>query len=166
MPKKFKPETVTHHLTTVVVGLTAVLGTLSIYSFFYVRQPDQPRPNRSPQVAAASTAPLPEILPTAQSLTGTVKTVSANRLTLAVVSGRGGSRQTRLVNVTLTPATAVTVVAADRVEALSADGRRPRIVATRRRIKPGRFVEVASATAIGQATAMIAERVDIIETER
>lgn len=158
MPKKFKPETGFHHLTTTVVGLTAVLGALSIYSLIYLNAPVNQPSRLSTRVAAATTTALPEVLPTARSLTGTIRTFSGSRLMVSTVSPVNGSLRERLVTVRLTPSTTITVVDAGHID-------QRRTTVTRRRITPGSFIEVVSSVPIGQASTVVAERVDIIKTD-
>ncbi|MBI4090384.1 MAG: hypothetical protein HY421_03190 [Candidatus Kerfeldbacteria bacterium] len=146
----------------------AVLGALSVYWFFSAHAPIR----YSTQAAPSGTdvqAAVPETPTNARSLTGTIKAVAGDRLTVSTSAAVDGSLRERLVAVTLTPRTTYWRVEIAPVSLLSADQQSNpavRTAANRRLLTPGRFLEIVSSEPISQYDAIVASQVDILEANR
>lgn len=160
-------QTGSHQLVTAVVGLVAVLGALGVYSYFYLREPQKKTPTA--QSPPAATTVVPDIPLHARSVTGTIKSVTGDRLTISTYVGQGGTVRERSVIVTLTPNTTIQHVDLTPTNRLGDDGQPlppVRTAAIQRDLTPGRFVEVTSAEPIGQLITVVASQVDILEENR
>ncbi len=98
-----------HHLSTIVISLTAILLALGIYTYVYShRTTDTTGAASTTTTPTVNAAPIPDTISGARSFTGTIKSLQGqNQLTVTTVTITKGVPKTSVVIVNYTKQTTV-----------------------------------------------------------
>lgn len=156
-------QNATHHLSSLVVAFVAILGALSINTYYSRSGSNVYRPPKTAvRALELASTPSPNTPRGLTTLSGFVKETNGNRVSLKTTVTENGMTTDRVILVSMTPQTAVY-----RIEP-SADGvrdntpyERRRVSVSRRVIRNGAALVVHAPDVVDYRTSIVADEIDI-----